>query len=102
MALPVVVALSWSTASQAAATGADLAKKKACLGCHMVDRKLIGPAFKDVAAKYGGQADGAAVVVGSIRNGSKGKWGAIPMPPNVSVNNADAALLADWILSLGK
>lgn len=100
VALALLVALPWPGTAQAAPSGDVLAKQKACLGCHKVDRKLIGPAFKDVAAKYAAQADGAVAVIGSIRQGSKGKWGAMVMPPNASVSDADAAVLADWILSL--
>lgn len=101
-ALVLLATLPGPVAAQAAPTGDVLAKQKACLGCHMVDRKLVGPAFKDVAGKYAGQADGAATMIGSIRQGSKGKWGVMPMAPNAHVSDADAALLADWILSLRK
>ena len=71
------------------------AKANNCLVCHATDKKVMGPAFKDVAAKY----DDASTVVASIKNGSKGKWGAIPMPPN-KVSDEEAQKLAQWILSL--
>ena len=73
----------------------SLAKAKNCLVCHATDKKVMGPAFKDVAAKY----DDVSTVVASIKNGSKGKWGAIPMPPN-KVSDEEAQKLAQWILSL--
>ena len=73
----------------------SLAKSKNCMVCHSADRKVMGPAFKDVAAKY----DDASAVAASIKNGSKGKWGAIPMPPN-KVSDEEAQKLAMCILSL--
>ena len=79
---------------------AEVAKKNNCVACHQVDAKLVGPALKDVAAKYAGQADAAGYLVGKIKGGSTGVWGQIPMPPNVNVSEADAKALAEWILTL--
>ena len=76
-----------------------LARKNDCLGCHSVSTKLVGPAFKDVAAKYAGQADAQAVLALSIRNGSVGKWGELPMPAHPKISDADIKKLASWILS---
>jgi cytochrome c len=78
---------------------AKLAQEKACLTCHTVDKKLVGPAYKDIAAKYRGDKNAMAALVKSIRGGSTGKWGQIPMPPNASVSEKDAAVLAKWVLS---
>lgn len=75
-----------------------LAKSRNCMVCHSIDKKVMGPAFKDVAAKYNHESDVAAVA-NSIKNGSKSKWGTIPMPPN-RVTDEDAQKLAKWILSL--
>jgi len=76
----------------------DLAKSKACLGCHSIDKKVIGPAFHDVALKYAGQKDAQAKLVASITKGSTGTWGAMAMPPN-AVSQDEAATLAKWVLA---
>nr|P00103.1 RecName: Full=Cytochrome c-551; AltName: Full=Cytochrome C8; AltName: Full=Cytochrome c551 [Pseudomonas denitrificans (nom. rej.)]pir/CCPS5D/ cytochrome c551 - Pseudomonas sp [Pseudomonas sp.]prf//732191B cytochrome c551 [Pseudomonas denitrificans (nom. rej.)] len=80
-------------------TGEELFKAKACVACHSVDKKLVGPAFHDVAAKYGAQGDGVAHITNSIKTGSKGNWGPIPMPPN-AVSPEEAKTLAEWIVTL--
>lgn len=77
-----------------------LARKSDCFGCHSVASKLVGPAYKDVAAKYAGQADALEQVQNSIRNGGAGKWGEIPMPPNPKLSAADIKKLATWVLGL--
>ncbi len=79
-----------------------LAKKHNCLACHAVDKKLVGPAYKDVAAKYKGQKDAEAKLVDKVKKGSVGAWGQVPMPPNASVPDADVKALAKWVLSLKK
>ena len=76
--------------------GEALFAAKVCAACHAVDTKLVGPAMKEVAAKYAGDADH---IIASIKNGSTGNWGPIPMPPN-AVTDDEAAQLAEWILSL--
>ena len=76
-----------------------LAKKYNCLACHGVDKKLIGPAFKDVAAKYKGAKGAEAKLIAKVKKGGTGTWGQIPMPPNASVPDADVKKLVDWILS---
>ena len=86
-------------AAQAQANEA-LARKNDCLGCHAVATKLVGPAYKDVAAKYAGQPDAQANLVQSIRNGSVGKWGELPMPAHPKLSEVDAKKLAAWVLSL--
>ncbi len=78
----------------------ELAKTKLCLACHSVDTKLVGPAFKDIAAKEAGATDAIERLAGNIRSGSSGVWGPIPMPPNGTVSEAEAKTLAEWILSL--
>lgn len=77
---------------------ADLARRKACLSCHGVDKRIVGPAFTDVAAKYKGQAGTEARLVEKLRKGSSGAWGPIPMPPNPDLAEADARLLVQWLL----
>ena len=77
-----------------------LAKSKNCMACHAVDKKLVGPAYKDVAKKYAGQADAADKLATKIIKGGSGAWGAIPMPANPTVNEADAKKLATWVLGM--
>ncbi|MDT8363465.1 MAG: c-type cytochrome [Nitrosomonas sp.] len=87
-------------AAGVAQASAELAGKNNCTACHQVAIKTVGPALKDVAAKYAG-VDGAADQLASkIKNGSSGVWGNIPMPPNVNVSDDDAKTLAEWVLSL--
>ena len=78
--------------------GLDLAKSKNCLACHNEDQKVIGPAYKDVAAKYKGDKQAENNLVNSVLKGSIGKWGQIPMPPN-AISEADAHTLVKWVLS---
>lgn len=80
----------------------DLAQKNACMSCHAVDKKVLGPSFQEVAKKYAGQKDAVAVVAASVKNGGSGKWGAIPMPPMEGLSEADAKLLATWIVGGAK
>ena len=75
-----------------------LAKSKNCMACHAVDKKLVGPAYKDVAAKYKGDAKAPAMLAEKIKAGGKGVWGQIPMPPN-NVTPEEAAKLAAWVLA---
>jgi cytochrome c len=92
--------LSAALLSVQASASEALARKNDCLGCHAVATKLVGPAYKDVAAKYAGQADAQALLVQSIRNGSVGKWGELPMPAHSKLSDGDAKKLAAWVLSL--
>ena len=78
----------------------ELAQAKNCLACHAVDSKVVGPGFKEVAAKYAGDKAAAAALATKIIAGGSGVWGAIPMPANPQVKEADAKKLATWILSL--
>jgi len=79
---------------------ADLAQKKNCMACHSVDKKVLGPAFKDVAAKYAGQAGAADKLADKVVKGGVGVWGNIPMPANPQVTEAEAKQLVGWVLSL--
>ena len=76
-----------------------LATAKNCMACHAVDKKVVGPAYKDVAAKYAGQKDAADKLAAKIMKGGSGVWGAIPMPANAQVNEAEAKKLAAWVLA---
>jgi len=79
---------------------ADLAQKKSCLACHAADKKLVGPSYKDVAAKYAGQKDAAAMLAEKIQKGGVGAWGQVPMPANPQVSADEAKQLAAWVLSI--
>jgi cytochrome c len=94
-ALLAVAALA--VAGHAAADEA-LAKAKNCMTCHAVDKKIVGPAYKDVAAKYKGDAKAAAMLADKVVKGGKGAWGEIPMPPN-NVTPDEAKKLVAWVLS---
>jgi cytochrome c len=78
----------------------DLLKKHACLSCHAADKKLVGPSYKDVAAKYRGQKDAEKLLAEKIKKGGAGVWGQIPMPPNTNVSDADMKVLVAYILSV--
>ena len=82
-----------------AMAGIELAQQKNCLSCHMVDQKLVGPAYRDVAAKYAGRDDAVAVLAAKVRTGGTGVWGTAVMPPN-PVTPEEARELVTWILSL--
>lgn len=97
--LPVAATAALLALGQPAQATEALAQKNNCLGCHAVATKLVGPAYKDVAAKYAGQADAQAQVIESIRKGSAGKWGELPMPPHPKISDADLKKLAIWVLS---
>jgi cytochrome c len=86
-------------ASNAAMANADLAKSKNCMACHAVGNKLVGPSFKDIAAKYNGQADAEGKLVQKVIKGSSGVWGPVPMPANAQVSEAEAGTLVKWILT---
>ncbi len=79
---------------------ADLAQKKNCMACHAVDKKLVGPSYKDVAAKYAGQKDAVDKLAQKVIKGGAGVWGQVPMPANAQVNDAEAKQLVTWIMTL--
>ena len=78
-----------------------LATAKNCMACHAVDKKLVGPSYKDVSAKYKGQKDAVDRLAVTIVKGSSGVWGPVPMPANAQVSEAEAKKLAAWVMSLG-
>lgn len=98
----LLTSLSAALLSLSAAASADqsLAQKNACMSCHGVDKKIVGPAFKDVAKKYAGDKTAAAKLMAKVKTGGKGVWGEIPMPPNPQVSDADNKKIIDWVLSL--
>lgn len=85
-------------AGQASADEA-LAKAKNCMSCHAVDKKIVGPSYKDVAKKYAGKADAVATLEAKVKKGGSGSFGTVPMPPNAAVSDADIKKLVAWILA---
>ncbi|MDO9598904.1 MAG: c-type cytochrome [Azoarcus sp.] len=94
----VAVAAGLLSATPAFAS-AELAKAKNCMACHAVDKKLVGPSYKDVAAKYAGQKDAVEMLATKVQKGGVGAWGQIPMPPNPQVNAEDAKKLVEWVMA---
>lgn len=99
MKLVVTAALTGLLFSTQGFADEALAKKHNCTACHAIDKKLVGPAYKDVAAKYKGQ-NVAAKLQEKVKKGGQGVWGPVPMPPNAAVPDADVKTLVDWILKL--
>ncbi len=77
-----------------------LAKSKNCMACHAVDKKVVGPAYKDVAKKYAGDAKAGDMLASKIIKGGSGVWGPVPMPANAQVNDAEAKKLVAWIMAM--
>jgi cytochrome c len=93
--------LSLGAVANASAEDAQaLAQKSGCLACHQVETKVVGPAYKDVAAKYKGQEGALDMLVAKVKAGGSGVWGPVPMPPNVNVSEADIKTIVSWVLSL--
>lgn len=82
------------------AAAMDLAKANGCLSCHALDEKIVGPAYSKIATKYSDDKDAVASLAQSIRNGSQGKWGRIPMPSHGTMSQDDINLLARWVLTI--
>ena len=95
----ITLAMTLSVAIPAMADQA-LATSKNCMACHAVDKKMVGPSYKDVAAKYSGQSDAVNKLAAKIVKGGSGVWGPVPMPANNQISEADAQKLAQWVLSL--
>jgi cytochrome c len=99
VALGICVSVAWPArvvASQA------LAQKYGCVGCHQAAAKVVGPSWKDIGARYGEGKATAAQLAASIKDGSSGKWGTIPMPPQTPIPDADLQSLARWVLDGAK
>lgn len=108
-AAPAAVTVQVAAAEQpkpmaAAVTGSkerELAQRSGCFACHMIEKKLVGPSWNEVAAKYRGQKDAEAKLIAKVAKGGSGVWGAVPMPPNSpKVSDADTKILVRFILSL--
>lgn len=99
MSAAVLTLFSGAALAQNAAAAKALASKSACLACHAVDKKLVGPAFKEVAAKHKGQADALEKVSARIKSGGSGMYGPVPMPAQAQLKDDELKLLAGWILA---
>jgi len=100
-----VVLGAWASAAGTSAFAADaprgpsIANANACMGCHAVDRKLVGPSFQQIAAKYKGDAQAPAKLTRKVKDGGSGVWGMIPMPAHPSMSDADIRTVVDWVLA---
>lgn len=101
---PFIAALALAVGATFVAAPASaneaLLKKNNCTACHAIDKKLVGPAYKEVAKKYAGQANAGATLAEKVKKGGKGNWGQVPMPPNPAVSDADIAEMIKYIMTL--
>jgi cytochrome c len=100
MVISVSLGLALGSGAALAQDAQALLRDKGCLNCHQLDKKLVGPAYKDVAAKYKARKDAESYLVTKIKGGSTGVWGPIPMPPNGTVNDDEAKKLAKFVLTV--
>ena len=96
----ILAAAAMAVACAPALANEELAKKNACTACHAIDKKLVGPAYKEVAAKYRGDKTAEAKLIEKVKKGGVGAWGQVPMPPNAAVKDEDVKTLVKWVLSL--
>jgi cytochrome c len=96
----LILATLVALAATPALANEELAKKNACTACHAIDKKLVGPGYKEVAAKYRTDKTAEAKLIEKVKNGGVGTWGQVPMPPNATVKDEDVKALVKWILSL--
>lgn len=102
MKLLHILIASTAVISAPAFANMEMATKNACMACHAVERKLVGPSYLEISKKYAGQKEAQAALVKSIKAGGSGKWGPIPMPAQAALSEADANTLAAWILAGAK
>jgi cytochrome c len=95
--LALISAIAWLSPAWA---DQALATSKNCMACHALDKKLVGPSYKDVAAKYAGDKSAVDKLASKIQKGGAGVWGPVPMPANTQVNDAEAHKLAAWVLTI--
>lgn len=98
--IAVLAAAGLVLAAAPAFANEELAKKNACTACHSIDKKLVGPAYKEVAKKYAGDKGAEAMLIEKVKKGGVGVWGQVPMPPNANVKDEDVKTLVKWVLSL--
>lgn len=100
MAAAAGILASGAAAAVTEAEAMGIAQKNGCLACHALDKKLVGPAWKDVGKKYDGQVDAEAKLLVKVKKGGKDVWGPVPMPPNATVKDADIKTLVEFVLTL--
>jgi len=100
ISVALAIAGLFAVGSAQADAGEDLLKKSGCTACHAIDKKVVGPAYKEVAAKYKGDAKAPEKLFEKVKKGGSGVWGAVPMPPNTQVSDADIKTLVAYILAL--
>lgn len=100
LAATAVLAVAGGANAADSKAAETLAKTSGCLACHQTDKKSVGPSYKDVAAKYRNDKAAAAKLVKKVKEGGKGVWGQVPMPPNAHVKEGDIKTMVDWILSV--
>lgn len=96
----IAIAALCVASGASAQSGEDLIKKDGCTACHAVDKKVVGPAYKDVANKYRNDPKAQAYLQDKVKKGGSGVWGPVPMPPNTQVSDADIKTIVTWILAL--
>ena len=100
LAAAAALALAAPAQAQDAKAAEALAKSSGCLACHTVDKKLVGPSYKEIADKYRKDKGAEATLIKKVKDGGKGNWGDIPMPPNAHVKDADIKTMVNWVLSI--
>ena len=100
IAAVILVGLVATAVAGAADANEELLKKSGCTACHAIDKKVVGPSYKEVAAKYRGDAKAPAMLFEKVKKGGQGVWGPVPMPPNANVSDADIKTMVAYILSL--
>jgi cytochrome c len=91
--------LAFALSAEQAKASEELVKKNGCIACHAIDKKVVGPAWHDVAAKYKGNAKAAQTLAAKVKAGGKGVWGQVAMPPQTQVSDADLKAILGWVLS---
>lgn len=99
IAMLMLACAASANAAVDAAKAQEIANKNACMGCHQVDKKLVGPAYKDVAAKYKGDKNALATLTKKVKSGGAGVWGPVPMPANAGLSDADLKTVVEWVLA---
>lgn len=97
--LSAVSAALWLAPTQFAIADQSIAQANGCMACHQVEAKVVGPSYKDVAAKYKGDPGAKSTLIAKVRSGATGTWGQIPMPPNTTISDADLDTVMSWVLS---
>jgi cytochrome c len=99
LAVSGLMAASGAHAAETPPPGLQIAQRNACLGCHAIDRKLVGPSFQQVASRYKGNTQAQTLLEHKVKDGGSGVWGAIPMPAHPAMSDADIRTVVDWVLA---